>query len=426
MNRCYQLVLLLPVSCLLASCNNTPDDETKDDKPVAVTGTIDLLIVGDSEIGELIQRQWQARTESKLRFTDVDRRTFENQTKELVEKHDVIIYPADMLADMAARQHLLPISDSTQNLKQFDKRGIFTLERTAVVSWGKKVWGVSLGAPRPVLIYNESQLKQLKIPVPQTRRQFDDVVERLQAVKAVEPNEVLEPTMGHWASFSLFTRVADYVVVPGRYSILFEFESANAQINTPPFVRALEEMKATWKTRKSGNDHLNPAQVVQKLAEGKAAIGISWPHAAGLQPNIENAVFDELRVSEFPVAKQTFDAFSQRWDHRPNDLQRNVPVVGHTGLLVSHSAYTKKTGLANHFLVWLASKKIIQEISPYSAQGNMTRPNQAALTQLWIGRSWPAEVQDEYGQIVSAVNEPGGMARCVENTRARSVPGYSG
>ena len=402
------ILLLFVLMFLFASCNKDTGEENVDEtgkqSSNQVSGSIHVLIVDDPQLGAIVQRQWQARTDSELEYTNVDVETFQQQKSTLIEECDIVIYPTRMLAELAREEHLAPISDGILNSKLFDRRSIFGLERGAVVSWGKKVWGVSLGSPRPGMIYDADRLQALKIQAPVDRQQFDDVIERLMSIEGEESVAVVEPTAGHWASYSLLTRVADYTVMPGKYSTLFDIDSMDALVNTPPFVRALNEMKAAWQTRKSDGEHLTPQQVLERIVTGRAVIAITWPHAAGAKPDFENQDFQKLRVSQFPVATQSFDSYSNRWENRPVDSRVFVPVVGHTGFVGSHSAYTKKTGLANHFLSWLASKKISQEISPYSKESTMTRPNQVALTYLWIGDHWPAEVQDQYGQVVAKDN----------------------
>jgi ABC-type glycerol-3-phosphate transport system substrate-binding protein len=391
--------------CLLSACNNDKKEEEQVNAAPKITGTINVLIVGDPKIGAVIQRHWQARTESELKFTNVNVENFRNNESEHLAGHDVAIYPSGQLANMATNDWISPLSDGTMNSKEFGRQSIFNMERNAAVSWGRKIWAVSLGTPRYVLMFDKTRLEQLGISPPTNRSELVSMVDLLRNSQEDPTAIFLEPTSGHWASYSLLTRAADYVVSPGRYSTVFDIDTGDSLIARPAFVRALTEMKASWDTRGDDATHLDPSAVVQQLAVGKAIAGFSWPHAIGLDAKFDDDVFANLHIVAVPTSRQWFEPFHQRWEDRPEYSSQRVPLVGHAGFLASVTSQTKKKSLANRFLIWLGSKEISELVSPYSSEGGLTRPSQSAVTQLWLGNQWTAEARDNYGQIVASENE---------------------
>ena len=102
--------LLLLALVFLTGCETTEPESTEIDQAAVVRPpSMKLLVIGDSQLGEIISRQWSARQDGDLTVVTQSTDEFVAGKYELNEGTDVVIYPTGMLIELESRDGILEL-----------------------------------------------------------------------------------------------------------------------------------------------------------------------------------------------------------------------------------------------------------------------------------------------------------------------------
>ena len=204
---------LLVVGCQEEQAN--PDQESA--APPRAVVKLTVQVVDDSNLAtglNLLRGEWAERTGGQL---VVEEATIGELLAAEKRSADLVVYPSRYVGTLAARDDLRPVRTSVLQSKAFAQSDLLPLIRNRVMPYGGKVVALSLGEP-PLF-----SLQQLEHP----------------------------------AAGELLTRTIGYVNLTSRRAILFDPETMQPRISSPPFVRALEQMiKGQASTDEVYNDSL--------------------------------------------------------------------------------------------------------------------------------------------------------------------------
>ena len=138
----------------------------------------------------------------------------------------------------------------------------------------------------------------------------------------------------------------------------FDVETMQPQIATPPFVRALEQMRQN-----------------EKLS-GDAQASLSWPSALR-EDSPEPVAFATL-----PRAEQVYNPLREIWEQ--GEEGKPLAMLGFAGRSLSVAKSTRNSASAFKLLRWLVSEKIATQLSPRSEATVWFRKSQVIKAKRWL------------------------------------------
>ena len=395
--------LNLVLASLLVGLTGCPksDNGQSSKKPTTMTvappDALKLLVIGDTEIGPKLARQWKAHQDGEL--------TIENQTQTewikasfpISEGTDLVIYPTLMLGELAEAKKISKLEYAVWNSDEVDKDSWLNHYRRTLTRYGNEPYAVPLGNPHFAMMYTrakfssqqrgegESEAAQLKLP---------ETWEQLEEALNVHGEKLDLPLAPGWAGHSFISRVATNVRARGNFSFLFDRSTMEPLIEQKPFLEALEYLKRTATKRSL---ELSPQGVFELAANGEAVVAMCWPTK---EAEFKMAQRDALAVGKVPGSKSIYDFRRGTSKARLTDEEICVDCLGFGGLVASRIAGTRHEDTATNFIKWVSDKRIILKTA---GQSNLTGPVRAShLGDLsgWTGETVPLEVLDEYAEII--------------------------
>ncbi|MEQ8785417.1 MAG: extracellular solute-binding protein [Pirellulaceae bacterium] len=413
--------LLLPgLLVALSGCDLSPTTggDAQSDQPKIVTppptDPVRLLIIDDAPLAEAIQREWLGHAASPLDV--VQKTTAEFETEHILGDApldaDAVIYPAGLIGELAERELIEPLPESTVDSQELARADLLALLRLHETMWGERMMAAPLGSPQLMLMVRADLLEKLEAQPPQTWQEYQQLAERLadrdalgDAVSSDGPwYGVVEPLGDGWASQMLLARAAPYARRRNRYSTLFDYLSMKPYIDQEPFVRALEELAAAAKLGPKDAVTMTPHDARRELLRGRAAMAVCWPtHALGEGDDaLIEAVRFPVRFAELPGSEQVFD-FRGAWHSRTDDEDRRVPLLSVAGRMGSVVKDSPRRLTAARVLSWLSSQKenATHEISPSSKATTLYRSSQLGNPPIWIDEALDGGAADSYREVTT-------------------------
>ena len=398
-------LVLASLLIVLTGCPKA-DDGQSSNKPTTLTvappDALKLLVIGDTEIGPKLVRQWKAHQDGEL--------TIENQTQAewvetglpVSEGTDLVIYPTLMLGELAEAKKISKLEYSVWNSDEIDKDSWLNHYRRTLTRFGNEPYAVPLGNPHFAMMYNRGEFgsqqpaedgsEAVQFRLPETWEQLEEALNARNAKLDL-------PLAPGWAGHSFIGRVATNVRARGSFSFLFDRSTMDPLIEQRPFIEALEYLKRTATKRSA---ELSPQGVFELAANGEAAVAMCWPTK---EAEFKMAQRNALAVDRVPGSKKIYDFRTATWKERLADKEVCVDCLGFGGLVASRIAGTRHEDTATSFIKWVSEKRIILKTA---GQSDLTGPVRAShLGDLsgWTGDTVPLEVLDQYADVIRGVHE---------------------
>ena len=410
--RAWTLALVL-LGLMAAGCSPKPAVGPKAGSIPAAPTELIVLVVGDSIMADGVTRHWQAEGRGETKVTEITAAEWAKQDFVIEPQIDVAIFPASFQADVVTRERVLEIPSETWLGEEINKNELLNHFRTRVTRYGNKIFTLPLGAPQFMLVYRADVLAAIETPIPQTWEELDSIIEKLNGQPDLKdatgnslPTRFAQPTGDNWAAHMLLARVASAVSGYGRLSTVFHVESMRPLIDSPPFVQSLEKMAAAERRvdgSAAGTSFADPADVYRALAEGRAAIGITWPSAQFVKESTPAS--RNLRVARLPGSAKWFEQSQQVWTERLPGEQVQVDYLGFGGSVAAVSRNSLHASESLQFVAWLCNKRTNLQISTQLLETGPLRVSQLADPIRWCGESISAEGAEEFSQVTAATHE---------------------
>ena len=220
---------------------------------------------------------------------------------------DAIIFPPELLGELASRDWLRPIPHFVIGNASFADGDlalgddVLPLARHASLSWGESPYVVPLGARVFTLGYRKDVLEALGLAPPAS---FAELELAMQAFADAPPGErwpeyaLAQPLGERWAARTLLAYAAPLCRDRGRFSTLSNLNTMQPSIDSPGFQRALDLLLAGDGVRASLEK--DPLGAFTALWQGECLFAIGWP-ATQVEP--QSDLLDVIRIVEFPVLR---------------------------------------------------------------------------------------------------------------------------
>lgn len=372
---------------------------------------LQLIVVDDRALAEAVQQQWKARAEGELDVRNMTAAELGDPSRKRLAA-DAVIYPSGLIGELAERGWIAPLSDDTIGSPEFARRDIFDHLRQHEILWGEQVYAVPLGSPTLTLIYRTDIFEKLGAKPPDTWQQYAELCERLSKSRELLTgaengsghwHAVAEPLGPGWASQVLLARAAVYARHRSYFATLFDLQSMDPLIASPPFVKALEELAAAAKFSAADATSLTPADVWTMLRSGRCAMGLTWPSTA--DPSVEAGPANSahprgLAAAELPASAQAYHVGDSQWQAREATETGHVTLLSVSGRLGSVVKGSARSSAAASLLVRLSSAEWSKDVSPRSPATTLYRSSQIPYAKTWTGESLSAEAAVAYGELV--------------------------
>jgi multiple sugar transport system substrate-binding protein len=339
------------------------------------TAPLVVVVCDDGPLAAAIETEWRASSGSGIH---VEQSSFVAMAKS-DRPADVIVCAPCQIGDLVAQQRLRPLTGAAEPV-WVDLPDFFPLTRQLEMQWGKQRYAISLGSPQLVLFFDHRRFEQQGLAPPTTWQEYGKVVEALHAIEP--PGVAAEPLGPGWAARMFIARAAGYARDPSQYSCLFNFRTMTALIAAPPFVRALDELRAS--AAKLPNDvwQSDPDAIMKRFVRGELAMAIGWP-SAGRGDTFDPRPDWRPGVAMLPGSIEFHDGIQGEWRRRAqHEIQ--VPVLGFSGRCVGIARGTKNIPLANNFVTWLSSREQGPKVTSRSTHTTIFRASQRTQADSWV------------------------------------------
>ena len=323
-----------------------------------------------------------------------------------------MIYPSGLIGELAERGWIAPLSDDALDSPEFARRDIFDQLRQHEIKWGDATYAAPLGSPPLTLVYRPDLFEKLDAKPPETWQQYSVLCERLAKSRdalrdpqqdAGEWAPVAEPLGPGWASQILLARAAVYARHRSYFASLFDLESMQPQVASPPFVKALEELVSAAKLGSPKAIEHSPADVWKLLRSGQCAMGLTWPSNASepmAAQTTQAASPVLLAAAELPGSVEVYNMGDQAWQARDSTEDKHATLLGVAGRLGSVVKGSARSATAMSLLVRLSGSEWSLDISPRSPATTLYRTSQLPRVRAWVGESFSEEASAAYAELV--------------------------
>ena len=376
-----------------------------------------LVVAGDAPLAEAIGRlkaEWRATTGAEL---EIETLSEADLLEGNIPQTDAVIYPAYDLGVLVEGDRLRPLPDRELSNADVAWEEIFEADKTHDAGWASTTYAFPFGSPTMVCCYRKDLFEKLDQKPPQTWAEYQKVAALLAdreklgdaAPDADAPwSATMEPLAKNWAGLTLLARAAAYAKHRNHYSTLFDMESMEPLIAGPPFVRALDELKAANEYMPAEGPETSPKNVHEAFLAGHCGMALTWmsPAFAENQSKMsesssgKSAKEFDLGFTVLPGSEHVFNPKTNRWEARRGDEVSHVTLVGASGRLGSVMKTSSQPEAAFKLLGWLSGPQWSERVSTATGQATLFRRSQLKSAQQWVDSRIDAPAAIEYAETV--------------------------
>jgi len=226
---------------------------------------------------------------------------------------DLVVMPLTALGDDAANGRLSRIPaarlGSESSLKWLD---FFSGLRERVLSVGGGPTVIPFSCPVLACYVRRDLLEKAGLKPPETWDEYLALVES--APKWAPGLAVVEPWGRDFRATMFLARALPYVKNPGSYSVFFDIDTGGPLIDSPGFVKALEQAIAALGKMPSEVKKLSPADCRRWILSGKAALAISSEPGQSDDRSSARAPGIALSCVRLPGMREVYNRKAKSWE----------------------------------------------------------------------------------------------------------------
>jgi len=281
---------------------------------------------------------------------------------------DVMIFPPNWSGDIMAPGYLAPVPEKMLQSEQWQK----TLPVYRYLQmWQGKIYGVPIDGDKHFMAYRLDALEnpdyQAKFKArygyalapPKTWAQYHDVAEFFNGWDwdgdGQPEHGSIEMTDENAQLFWQFVvRAAPYAKHPRvKGGFFFDVADMTPQINTPGWVKGLQDMVAIQKFYPEGGNQYTLADVITQFGNGEGALQVNWDDAFIQAMELNSPLHNKVSTAMAPGATQVWNRNTQRWDDFPEI--NYAPYIAWGGWIMGVPATSQYKEVAFDFLGFMSS-----------------------------------------------------------------------
>jgi multiple sugar transport system substrate-binding protein len=375
-----------------------------------------VTVVDDPALAEALQAlagDWQVQTGGTLRTNAIT-------SQELLAAPlttDTVLFGSRWLGHLVESRQLRPIDKAALSGKSLQWADVFELLRLREASWGEQVYALPLGSPVFVCYCRQDWLTRFDKQPPRTWQEYHVLVEFFSqepqrttlAQDATPWAPALEPLAPGWAGLALLARAAPYAKQRDQFSTLFSIDDMRPLIDSPAFVRALQELAADHALAATPVEELTPERIRQRFWRGDVALAWTWASSArDTQTNNDDATESsadlDVMVVELPGSTQVYDSRSKSWHDKPPESPRTVPLLGISGRWGGISAQSQRPDATLQLLTMLSHPDPARPLVAMSPATTLFRRSQAAVLTPWLESQADGKLKGYADSVAAALS----------------------
>jgi multiple sugar transport system substrate-binding protein len=396
---------IFPLLALLAGCPGADSGPKPQPGQRALAGVrLRLAVVDDPALAAAVERlggEWNAQTGATLET--VQKAEAQIAGAETLPA-DAVLCPSHLMGPLAERKLLAAVPPGVIHDPQWT--GLFELLRLHETVWGKDApMAIPFGTPLFCCYYRADLLERIGRRPPETWAEYEELAELLakhRPSSAAAWCGTIEPLRPGWGGLLLLARAAPEAKHRDNYSTLFDLETMEPMVASPPFVEALERLAGAAKVGPADPLGCDPAAARAAFWMGQCGMAISWPTAADVK--LPAKIDPAIRVGfvELPGSSRVFDVANQDWVTRTDEQDPHVSLLGVSGRLGVVSAKSPHVDAAFELLVWLADAGRSPPLSTASPATTLFCKADLKSPEAWVEKPVSLKAAGSYGATVAA------------------------
>jgi hypothetical protein len=354
-----------------------------------------LLVVGSPEWADEIRIQFEAKGETRLVATAIDETPWYKLTPPDLAEYDVLICPPDRVSALALQGHLLRLTPG--QLEKWNHADWLPLDRR-VGRLDQEVYGVSLGGPLGSVVYHPQRFSDAGRTggeadesngageaMPTTWTQWQAAVTR--DLERGVSGQWLEPLSGTGAAEAVLLRVAALTKGPAQTDVFISRIDGQPRLTSPPFLKAVEDLKATYGSDLATLRELTAAEAVRRVGAGEAK--------AALVPLPR---MDDVNAGPSPLipapplgSHRYYDHFDGAWSTRAGGEAVATQWLSATGRVAVVLRKTRKSEAALRLIELLSTSPTAESFTEFRPHVPAFRREHLTNLSHWAGRQYSAE-----------------------------------
>ncbi len=418
------------LGCLpLWGCSGDSRPPEEPSQPAFAGQSLSVVVVDDAPLAKVVEQlsqEWSARTGAKVTVTQAnsDELIPSGMETAAAPLGDVLLYPAFMLGGLAEQNMLAEFPKAALADPSYNAREVFPVLRDRAAVWEGKTMAIPFGSALAVFAYRPDLFEKHGKTPPKTWEEYQDLATFFQAQATADSGSAdgletgtLEPLAPGEAGHLFLARAAGYALNPEFFFTLFDEETMEPRITSPPFRRAMDELVAAAQLRAKNAAPLTGEQALDQLLQGRAAMAIVWtlPRAAASSAKAASANGKDLLPVEFAPLPAGSTVYTMTG--APGGMRRNqIPVLPGWGRLGSVTTHATAREAATQFLIALSGEEWGSRVSAASERTTPFRRSQVAAARDWAptssaqaARSWATSQAEMLSlpQVLFSLRIPG-------------------
>jgi ABC-type glycerol-3-phosphate transport system substrate-binding protein len=334
---------------------------------------------GFSEAWKGLLDEWSEQTGAAYRLVDYDEGS---SARGALPQGDLIVLPFADLGEFVAanRLALIPAAQiSGESAK--DWLDFFAGLRERVLSIGGSPTIIPFSCPVLTCYFRRDLLDKAGLKPPRTWDEYQTLAESVS--KWAPGLSVAEPWAPDFRATMFLARALPAVKSPGSYSVFFDIESGEPLIDSPGFVRSLEQSVAAVSKLPAEVKNLTPAECRRLILTGKAAIAIAFEPGRTDVKKVERPSGISLSFARLPGVRQVFSHAANAWT-TPDQGINDATLAPFTGLAagVAKSIPSKRADAAWNLASFLSLDRYEQAF--VNAPKSVCRESQLSGAATWV------------------------------------------
>jgi multiple sugar transport system substrate-binding protein len=333
---------------------------------------------GTAHLGNYASKtpKWEQATGNKVKYIDVpfDQIFDKFRTSQAAGTvdYDVMYGAATWEGDVFSGGLAVEVDNDVKTKLEWDD--VMVMFKEVLHHWGGKTYGVPIDGDTHHLNYrvdafndpdNQAKYKSqfgADLKAPTTWEEYYQIAKFFQNWdwdKRGKPNYGVVETMGRsggWSSYFYLSHASPYVKHPDDPAFHFDPDSMKPRINSPGFVRALEDMVKSLEVGPPGMANFTVGETLGFFIGGQGAMQNWWSDVGSQSITNQNSITkNKLGYSLTPGSKQVYNHRSKAWDNIPQINYAPYLAWGGWGFWVMKSSKVREA--AFDVLTYLANKE---------------------------------------------------------------------
>jgi ABC-type glycerol-3-phosphate transport system substrate-binding protein len=379
--RCFAVVLLLGLFAGLG-CEDEESGKSGVSQHPFANETVTVAVpkgLGFTESWKGLLDEWSEQTGATYRLVEYGAGS---AGKKDLPQADLIVLPFDELGEFVAADRLgiMPPSLLTGGGGK-DWLDLFTGLRERVLSVAGSPTLVPYSCPVLTCYLRRDLLDKADLKPPRTWEEYQALVDSVS--KWAPGLSVAEPWGPDFRATIFSARALPLVKSPGSFSVYFDIETGDPLIDSPGFVRALEQSVAAISKMAPDTKNLTPADCRQLILSGKAAMAISFEPGRTDIKKIERPSGISLSFVRLPGTRQTYNHSAKAWTTAEQEIN-DATLAPFTGLAagVTKGIPPKRADAAWNMANFLGLERYEQAF--LNAPKSVCRESQLSAAATWV------------------------------------------